>query len=461
MANEIRRVIEFMLLSCWGWTLVVSAHAQLTPTFASRLTLDPAFVTGAAQATDIAFSGDGRALVTRKTGEIAVRRANGTVATIAYPFPATLDTASEKGLLGIVADPQVATNNTFYFYVSNGPTNDKHRVYKAVLTPSDTLTVDTTPIIGASRGFGPGLEGPANHDGGGLFIAGNMLYVGVGDTGNNATPPVNKYGSCLNRGNGKILRVQLDGTVPSSNPLPALTAVTGCTAPTGAWQTGVAPDRRIFAWGMRNPWRFWIDSETNLLWIGDVGETTREEISVGGGNQHYGYPFVEGDRAWGNVDGQNCNTETPSRSCTPPVYAYDHTVGSAVTGGLIPHGCGWNNVFGGTNYVFGDSSSDWIRALPVNAARSGVTSTTPTEIATFASQAPVSFRMGPDGSLYVVMNAGNVYKLTPTARTGADCGASVPVADRGSYLPLWAALALLTVGLSLSGMNKRRSALRQ
>src|SRR5262249_12556910 len=162
------------------------------------------------------------------------------------------DTSSEKGLLGVVADPNVVSNHAFYFYVSNGPTADKHRVYRAVLDASNTLTVDATPVIAASRGTGPGLEGPANHDGGSLFIYQGQLYLGVGDTGSNATPPVNKFGSCLNKGNGKLLRVNLDGTVPSNNPLVPVGTVTACDTTTGPWSTA-GPDKRIFAWGLRNP----------------------------------------------------------------------------------------------------------------------------------------------------------------------------------------------------------------
>ena len=215
------------------------AWAQLAPGFVDKLSLDTTFVTGATSATDIAFSADGRALVTRKTGQIVVRHADGTTALIAYPFGGTLDTSSEKGLLGVVADPDVAENRAFYFYVSNGPTADKHRVYRAVLAESsDSLTVDPVPVIAASLGFGPGLEGPANHDGGGMFIHGGQLYVAVGDTGANATPPTNKYGSCLNKGNGKILRVNLDGTVPGDNPLVGLASVSACNTVTGPWIDG-------------------------------------------------------------------------------------------------------------------------------------------------------------------------------------------------------------------------------
>jgi glucose/arabinose dehydrogenase len=412
-----------------------SANAQLAPGMVGKLTLDTTWLTGAPSATDIAFSGDGRALITRKTGQIVVRRADGTTALIAYPFGGVLDTGSEKGLLGVVAHPNVAQNRFFYFYVSNGPTADKHRVYLAQLAEdSDTLMVAPFPIIAASLGVGPGLEGPANHDGGGMFIHNNQLYVSVGDTGANATPPVNKYGSCLNKGNGKILRVNLDGTVPSDNPLVGLGSVTACNTVTGPWTTA-APDPRVYAWGFRNPWRMWVDAQTGLMFIGDVGEITQEEISIGGPNQHYGYPFEEGTQIWGDVEGMNCSSMTPSRPCTAPAFSYPRSPGFAVTGGLIPEACGWSNVFSGPHYVYGDSGGNFIRALPMNAARTGFASPTPVQVAT--GSGPVSFRMGPDNSLYVVqIGAGAVHRFTPVNPAGVSCGVPVPSSSNGSALAL-------------------------
>lgn len=406
-----------------------TARAQLAGDFADNITVDTQYLTGASNVTDIAFHSDGRAVVTLKNGTVLIRRTDGSRNMLTGLF-GQVDTESEKGLLGVVAHPNVAVNNTFFFYVSNGSSDDdKHRVFRGTLAADDTFTIDTaTPVVAASVGNGPGLRGPANHDGGGLFIHENQLYVGVGDTGSNATPPTNKYSSCLNLANGKILRVNLDGSVPADNPLVNEAMVTSCTTPTGPWGTA-APDQRVYAWGFRNPWRLWIDPHTDLMWIGDVGETTREEISVGSGNQHYGYPFFEGTEDWSMTNQgalrlqKTCNEEfAPSRACLAPVHDYDRSGGAnCVIGGLIPEGCGWTNAFGGTlYYLFGDHGAGWIRALEVQANRMGVVSSTPIDFGDFSAMS--SFRMGPDGALYVTFDTmGAVFRFVPTNLTGSDC----------------------------------------
>lgn len=408
------------------------AHADLTGDFADALQVDTEFVTGVSSATDIAFAADGRAVVTQKGGTIVVRRTDGTKNVVTGAF-GTVDTNSEKGLLGVVAHP--TEENTFFFYVSNGDDDsDKHHVYKGTLGDDDTVTIDLdNPIIAASADSGPGLEGPANHDGGGLFIHDNYLFVGVGDTGSNATPPQNKYGSCLNKGNGKILRVALDGSVPADNPLVGVDEVTACDSPRGDWATD-APDERIYAWGFRNPWRFWVDPHTDRMWIGDVGETTREEVSlstpIGDGwmGAHFGYPFVEGTQDYDELDGKNCETGmSPAADCVGPIHDYDNdSVGNCVIGGIIPEGCGWSDAFGGKlYYFFADYGAAWIHALEVKADRSGVVSSEAIDAGEFSGAGPASFRQGPEGAMYVVMNAGNaVYEIKPKQQTGEDCQSS-------------------------------------
>jgi len=433
--------------ACALATILLSAatHATLAPALVGKIEVDTAWATGLPQATDIAFAGDGRAIITRKTGELVIRQVDGALVALAYPFGGTLDSVSEKGLLGVVADPAVATNKRFYFYVSNGPTNDKHRVYGAVLTAANTLTVDASPLIAAGPGR-PGLEGPANHAGGGLVIHAGQLYVGVGDTGANASPPTNKYGSCLNKPNGKVLRVNLDGSVPGNNPLVGVAAVSACATPTGAW-TSAAPDPRIFAWGMRNPWRIWVDPVTGLLWTGDVGEGNSEEVSIGGAGEHFGYPFVEGSQVWGNVEGLNCASLSPSRPCSPPAFAYGRTVGRAITGGLVLDSAQWQAALGGVHYLFGDSSAHWVRALPVNGARTGFSASSLVDVANYAGARPVSFRQGPDGALYVVMlGLGAVYRFGPATIASID-------AQRVPFLPPAALLALATC---IAGLGARR-----
>jgi glucose/arabinose dehydrogenase len=221
-----------------------------------------------------------------------------------------------------------------------------------------------------------------------------------------------------------------------------LASVSACATPTGAWTTA-APDPRIFAWGFRNPWRLWVDPQTGLLFIGDVGELTQEEISIGGPDQHYGYPFEEGTQIWGNVAGMNCTTLTPSRPCTPPAFSYARSPGFAVTGGLIPEACGWSNVFPGAHYVYADSGASWIRALPMNPTRTGFATATPIAVASYAGARPVSIRMGPDGSLYVVQLAlGAVYQFTPVDQVGSACILAAPSGSAGSAFVLAALIGL-------------------
>src|SRR5262249_18400636 len=144
-----------------------------------------------------------------------------------------------------------------------------------------------------------------------------------------ANPPTNKYASCLNKMNGKILRINLDGTIPEDNPLNGLAMVTGCTEATrssGSFSMQ-PPEKRIWAWGFRNPYRAWMDPVTGLFWVADVGEKTEEELDLVGPGKHYGYPFEEGSHTFSagqqpfNSFG-GCKGMVPSTECTKPDYRY-------------------------------------------------------------------------------------------------------------------------------------------
>lgn len=371
--------------------------------------------------TDVAFLPDGRAVVTLKDGHLVIRKANGDVSGADGPAAFKVDSDSEKGLLGVVADPDFATNKTLYFYASDGPTAaDKHRVRKATLSDDNKLTIADPPLVGGGTTF-PGLQGPANHDGGGMQIHNGYLFIGVGDTGANATPPVNKYGTCLNHANGKILRVKLsDGSVPTDNPLVGLTSVTSCDSVTGAFGTK-APDTRIYAWGFRNPFRFWVDPKTGKLWVGDVGETTQEEVTLADKGTHSGWPFVEGTMVYPHQEWtpKTCMDVSPATPCTGPVHSYPHKSGDqCVIGGQIPEGCGWEGSLA-NRYFFADHDSGRVWWAKVNDTRLGFA--TPPEEFARVGKGPVAFRQGLDGALYMVSHEeGVVYRIAPKTKP-ANC----------------------------------------
>jgi glucose/arabinose dehydrogenase len=433
--------LAFSGLAALGAVLPVPAYAAIqlragmpADTFnATNVTADQDFVTeeDLSEPTDLAELPDGRLVIVYRLGKVVVVSAAGEMS-LAGTITVNPD-FGEQGLLGVVADPGFATNNTLYFFASVG--NDyanKNKVYKIPLGTDGMLAASRDTVIamglrssaGESGGFG-------NHNGGGLVVHDGKLFVSVGDTGHNATPPTNHLGTCLNKPSGKILRVNLDGTVPSDNPLVGEAMVTGCDAWNGALNMA-APDTRVFNWGFRNPFRFWIDPMTTRMWVGDVGETTREEIAVGapltaagGDGQHFGWPFAEGTQEYDNGEipwapAQRCMGVTPARECVPAVFDYAHSNGNnCVIGGLIPSGCGWDAPWT-SKYFFGDNGSGIIWTLDVNQDRSGVVANSRAEFA--SSSGIAAFRMGASGALYFVEARGNrVTKITPKAQMPGMC----------------------------------------
>src|SRR5688572_12778836 len=159
---------------------------------------------GLSEPTDIAVLADGRAVITQRGGDIAILLPAG--GQVDHHIDVITD-AGEQGLLGVVADPDFETNGYLYFYASVGDVENRHKVLRIELSAESELGEPTIIVD-------EGLLGPANHDGGGLIIDDDYLYIGVGDTGHNSEPPVNRLPTCLNSANGKILRVTLDGDIP-------------------------------------------------------------------------------------------------------------------------------------------------------------------------------------------------------------------------------------------------------
>jgi MYXO-CTERM domain-containing protein len=387
--------------------------------------------------TSFAFLPDGRMVITEKGGAAKLRAANGMVATIGN-FP--VDSASEKGLLNVVVDPDFTNNRRLFFYYSRasnagGTNTDRHRVVAVTLGSDDRFDA------AAERILVQGLQGPANHDGGAMAIGNDgKLYIGVGDTGcNSQRPPEppqapgNYFGMCLSNANGKILRINLDGSIPTDNPLASATAVTACNAAcaTNPGTNTAAPRREIWAWGFRNPWRIWVDKQTGNLWVGDVGEVAYEEINIISPNpasRHFGWPWREGMHGY---PATRC-TETVIGSgnagnCVEPAYYCKHpgqpasvdTNCQSITLGMIVDSCQWPDAFRG-RFFFGDGAQQNFRIWSVqpNATRDGVTAGSRQDFARATGQV-VHFGVGPDGALYWVSHDGHITRAAP--RTPLQC----------------------------------------
>ncbi len=382
-------------------------------------------MSGLGETTDVAFLPGGRLLVTEKGG--AVKIASGGTAREVGRFP--VDARSEKGLLGVAVDPAFEATARLFFYVSfadaaGGTDEDRNRVV------SVRLGADGRIDSASQRVIVRGLKGPANHDGGALAIGPDgMLYVGVGDSGCNSgrppEPPVeptNHFASCLTNGNGKILRVALDGSVPHDDPLAAVDRVTACGASCGDALSPLrlaAPRRDIWAWGFRNPWRFAFDPATGLLWVGDVGEVTYEEITIAERGRHHGWPWREGPHGWPRA---KCREIVPDAGdCVDPVYHCGRAAGrdidgdcQSITGGAFLMGPRWPEPLR-NRYVFGDNARGHVWTLELTSDRRGVVPGSRREIARVNGM-PVSFRAGPDGDVYVAVLPGSVLRISPAAR---------------------------------------------
>lgn len=329
--------------------------AVLRPGFTETLV-----ASGLANPTTMAFAPDGRLFVLEQAGRVRVIE-NGTL--LPTPFTTlTVDSAGERGLLGIAFDPAFLTSPQKYvylYYTATTPTVH-NRVSRFTANGNVAVAGSELPILDLET-----LSSATNHNGGALhFGPDGHLYVAVGDNANgaNAQTLANRL--------GKILRIAADGSIPPDNPFVSQTA--------GAM-------RAIWALGLRNPYTFAFDPATAAMYINDVGQSTWEEVNVGQAGANYGWPTTEGP--------------TTNPNFTSPLYAYQHSAGT-VRGCAISGAAFYNGVpqqfpaaYQG-DYFFADFCSGWINQLDV--AGQIVTPT----FATNVTARPVDVRVGPDGALY-------------------------------------------------------------
>jgi putative heme-binding domain-containing protein len=227
-----------------------------------------------------------------------------------------------------------------------------------------------------------------DHTGGGIrFGPDGFLYIGVGDTGPQGDPQ--GHGQNLTLDVGKMLRIDVDHqagglgyAIPADNPFRD--------------QANTRPE--IWAYGLREPWRFSFDPVTGELWVGDVGQDRIEEVDIVERGKNYGWNVYEGFEPFSN------RYRKEGASYTPPIFAYGRKYGFCVTGGFVYRGDKRSSFYG--VYIFGDYVSKRLFGL----TQRGHALEVIRQIAT-CPQSPCSFGLDEQGNIYVVGYEGMIYKL--------------------------------------------------
>jgi glucose/arabinose dehydrogenase len=238
--------------------------------------------------TAMAFAPDGRLFVAEQSGALRVVK-NGTL--LARPFATfKVDSAGERGLLGIAFHPKFATNHFLYVYYTvpgaNGAAPFNH-VTRVTANGDAAVKHSQREILRLND-----LSSRTNHNGGAIHFGPDAkLYVAVGENANGAN--AQSKSNLL----GKILRVNDNGTIPADNPFFASTS---------------GQNRAIWALGLRNPFSFDFQRGTGRMFINDVGQSTFEEIDDGIAGSNYGWPTTEGPTSDGRFRAPIFPTRTAS-----------------------------------------------------------------------------------------------------------------------------------------------------
>ena len=290
---------------------------------------------------------------------------------------------NEEGLLGIAFDPDYKGNGHFYLYYSaSGPRRSVlSRFSVSSDSPDKADPASEVVILEVRQPF-------SNHNGGQLaFGPDGYLYVGLGDGGSGGDPLGNGQdpGTLL----GSILRIDVSSVteeetyrIPPDNPF--------------VGRPGAREE--VWAYGLRNPWRFSFDDETGLLWVADVGQKGWEEIDVVGKGLNYGWNIMEGAHCF-----------SPSSGCDTfglelPVAEYDRSGGCSVTGGYVYRGDRLSSLRGA--YVYGDFCSGKIWGL-----RFDDSVVIEERLLVDSNLSITSFGQDLAGSLYVLSRNDGIYRL--------------------------------------------------
>lgn len=291
------------------------------------------------------------------------------------------DSGNEQGLLGLAFHPDYKENG--YFFVNytdkNGTVISRFKVSskKNIADPASELI-----ILKFNQPY-------ANHNGGGMaFGPDGYLYIATGDGGSGGDP----QGNGQNRKTllGNILRIDVDKkdaglnyAIPEDNPYVDNTE-------------GFREE--IYAYGLRNPWRFSFDSLNGNLFAADVGQNAVEEINLIEKGKNYGWNIMEGTKEFSPDSNVVINT------LEPPIYEYLHPLGRSITGGYVYRGQEYKELEG--LYIYGDFISGIIWALDYEEGKE------PVNIILAESNLRISsFGISETKEIYLTSFDGKVYRL--------------------------------------------------
>ena len=333
----------------------------------------------------------GRLFIVLQAGQIVIFDGNSVLPTPFLDIRTLVGSGGERGLLSVAFHPSYEVNG--YFFVNYTDT-DGNTVVARYQVSSDENVADPASAEIILR-----LDQPfANHNGGQLqFGPDGFLYIGTGDGGSGGDP--DNRAQNLQDLLGKILRIDVDGNlpyeIPADNPF-----VNDATARNEIW-----------AYGLRNPWRFGFDRLSGDLFIADVGQNSFEEINFqranSSGGENYGWRLMEGSSCFNPPSG--CN----DGSLVLPVLEYPHSEGCSVTGGYRYRGIAVPQLTG--IYLFGDfcSGTIWGGVLEGNAWRRIELAATPLSVSAFGENEA--------GELFVLnYTAGVLYRITSVPVCEAD-----------------------------------------
>jgi len=342
---------------------------------------------------------DDRWYVVEKGGKIFTFLASNPAGTLELTLDLVADRhidlgSGEQGLLGLAFDPDDFDNGgeLYITYTDNG-------LHQSILARYTSPDVDG-PFVPASQSTVLAIPHPEEFHNGGdiMFGADDFLYYSLGDGGD---PPNGQRDMALL---GKVLRIDVLGNpaagekyaIPASNPFQTSPSRPFCdsgVSPVDPMQ----PCPEIYAMGFRNPWRMHFDPETEQLWLGDVGENSREEIDlvVKGGN--YGWPCFEGDLQ----NGGPC----PGLVAIAPEAVHERDDARAITGGVVYRGSQIPRLQG--FYVYGDFSTEKFFAFHIDDHVSA-----PTRLDHLDPKPVVAFGQGRNGEIYAVtFDTPSIYKI--------------------------------------------------